>query len=46
LLEVYVNNEPAIKLYKKMGFKRVARIPKHIQYKGKLIDEFIMQLEL
>jgi ribosomal protein S18 acetylase RimI-like enzyme len=45
-LEVYVNNLPAISLYKKIGFKKVARIPKHIQYKGKLIDEFIMMLEL
>jgi len=42
-LEVYVNNKPAIALYKKMGFKIVAKIPKQIQYKGKLIDEFIMQ---
>jgi len=41
-LEVFVNNKPAINLYKKLGFKIVARIPKQIQYKGKLIDEFIM----
>lgn len=42
-LEVYVNNKPAIALYKKMGFKTVGKIPKQIQWKGKLIDEFIMQ---
>ncbi len=42
-LEVYVNNKPAINLYKKMGFKIVAKLPKQIQYKGKLIEEFIMQ---
>jgi RimJ/RimL family protein N-acetyltransferase len=41
-LEVYTNNKPAINLYKKMGFKIVAKLPKQIQYKGKLIDEFVM----
>jgi ribosomal protein S18 acetylase RimI-like enzyme len=41
-LEVYENNEPAIALYKKMGFKIVGKIPKQIQYKGKLISEYIM----
>jgi len=45
-LEVYVNNKIAIKFYKKMGFKTVGKIPKQIQYKGKLIDEFIMILYL
>lgn len=41
-LEVYVNNKPAIGLYKKMGFKIVGKIPKQIQWKGKLIAEYIM----
>jgi len=41
-LEVYVNNKPAIALYKKMGFKIVGKIPNQIQWKGKLIAEFIM----
>jgi ribosomal protein S18 acetylase RimI-like enzyme len=41
-LEVYANNEPAIGLYKKMGFKIVAKLPEQIQHKGKLIDELIM----
>jgi len=45
-LFVYINNTPAIGLYKKLGFKKVAKLPKHIQYKGKLIDEFAMILEL
>lgn len=45
-LFVYVNNEPAIKLYKKMGFKKIAKLPRHIQYRGKLIDEFVMIKEL
>ena len=41
-LEVLENNKPAMGLYKKMGFKIVGRIPKQIQYKGKLIGEYIM----
>lgn len=41
-LEVYENNKPAIALYKKMGFKIVGKIPKQIQYKGRLIGEYIM----
>jgi ribosomal protein S18 acetylase RimI-like enzyme len=41
-LGVYSANKPAQKLYKKLGFKMVASIPKQVQYKGKLIDEFIM----
>lgn len=42
-LQVYTINKPAISLYKKLGFKTVAKIPKGIQHKGKLVDEFIMQ---
>lgn len=45
-LGVFCDNEPAIKLYEKFGFKKVARIPKQLQYKGKLIDELIMLLYL
>lgn len=41
-LSVFNTNKPAIKLYKKYGFKEIARIPKQIKYKGKLIDEIIM----
>jgi GNAT superfamily N-acetyltransferase len=41
-LEVFENNKPAIGLYKKMGFKIVARLPKQVQYKGKIIGEYIM----
>jgi ribosomal protein S18 acetylase RimI-like enzyme len=41
-LEVYANNKPAIALYKKMGFKIVAKMPNQIQWNGKLISEYIM----
>lgn len=41
---VYSNNKPAISLYKKLGFKKVAEIPRQIQYKGKLVSELIMLL--
>jgi len=41
-LEVLVNNKPAIALYKKMGFKIVAKVPNSIQQGGKLIAEYIM----
>jgi ribosomal protein S18 acetylase RimI-like enzyme len=45
-LSVFENNKIAQNLYKKFGFKKVAKIPKQIQYKGKLISEIIMILEL
>jgi len=41
-LEVYANNKLAIGLYKKMGFKTVAKLPRQIQYKGKLVGEQII----
>jgi len=45
-LSVFSNNKPAISLYRKIGFKEVGRIPKQIQYQGKLVDEIIMLLDL
>ncbi|MBU4274743.1 GNAT family N-acetyltransferase [Patescibacteria group bacterium] len=45
-LSVFANHKPAISLYKKYGFKEVARIPKQLFYSGKLIDEVIMLLYL
>ena len=45
-LSVFSTNKIAQNLYKKFGFKKVAQIPKQIQYKGKLIDEIIMLLYL
>jgi ribosomal protein S18 acetylase RimI-like enzyme len=41
-LQAFANNTHAINLYKKMGFKVVAKIPKMRQYKGKLVGEVIM----
>jgi len=45
-LEVFCDNQPAIKLYKKLGFKQVAKIPKQLRCRGKLIDELVMLLYL
>lgn len=38
----FVNNRAAISLYKKMGCKAVAKIPKQFKLKGKYFDEIIM----
>ena len=38
-------NNPAIKLYKKLGFKKVARLKNRVQHKGKLGDQLIMDFE-
>ena len=45
-LEVMSNNEPAQGLYRKIGFKKVARIPSQLQYNGKLVDEMVMLLKI
>ncbi|MFH1657353.1 MAG: GNAT family N-acetyltransferase [bacterium] len=45
-LGVFANNKIAISLYEKMGFKIVAKIPKQLNFHGKLIDEIVMILEL
>lgn len=45
-LSVFPENTIAQNLYKKFGFKKVARIPKQLEYKGKLTDEIIMIKEL
>ncbi|HOK35469.1 MAG TPA: GNAT family N-acetyltransferase, partial [Candidatus Pacearchaeota archaeon] len=38
-LSVFSENTIAQNLYKKFGFREVARIPKQLEYKGKLTDE-------
>lgn len=45
-LSVFPTNKPALTLYKKYGFKRVARIPKQLEYKGRLADEIVMIRDL
>ncbi len=45
-LSVLPTNKPAMALYKKLGFKKVAQIPKQIELKGRLINEIIMLLYL
>ena len=45
-LGVFANNKPAIGLYEKIGFKTVAQVPKAIQYKDRLVSEFVMYLDL
>ena len=45
-LNVFPTNKPAIALYRKYGFKKVATIPKQIEFQGKLLDEIIMLLNL
>jgi RimJ/RimL family protein N-acetyltransferase len=44
-LRVYVPNKGAIRMYRKLGFRNVARLPRRISYKGRLIDEFVMDLK-
>lgn len=45
-LEVFENNEPAIALYEKMGYKVTGRVPGAVLYKGKYIDSIIMTKKL
>ncbi|MEM1563067.1 MAG: GNAT family N-acetyltransferase [Candidatus Bathyarchaeia archaeon] len=42
VLTVFANNQPAIDLYKKMGFIETGRIPKRFFKDGAYIDEIIM----
>jgi len=44
-LDVYAVNKPAIRMYKKLGFKHVARLKKRAKYKGKLIDQLIIDFK-
>ena len=45
-LSVFASNTPAINLYKKIGFKKVAVIPKVLIYKNKFEDEIIMHYQI
>lgn len=41
-LSVFSINKTAVVLYKKLGFRIVAKIPKQFKFKGKFFDEIIM----
>lgn len=41
-LKVFANNEKAIHIYEKFGFKEYGRLPNGILYHGKYIDEIFM----
>ncbi len=45
-LSVRDNNENAIKLYKKNGFKKIKTIKNNISYKKAIVNEVIMSIEL
>lgn len=45
-IRAFTINKPAIGLYKKVGFKRVARLAKRHFYKSRYVDEFIMDYPL
>lgn len=46
ILDVYPTNKRAIKFYQRLGFKKVASIPRYAQYKGRLVSEIVMLLDL
>ncbi|MEM7826348.1 MAG: GNAT family N-acetyltransferase [Candidatus Aenigmatarchaeota archaeon] len=46
LLEVFASNKIALKLYKKFGFKQVAKIPNLLIHKGKYVDAIWMMKKL
>ncbi len=45
-LNVFANNPVAMKLYKKMGFKKFGSLPKSVLHRGKYIDNDYMYLNL
>lgn len=45
-LEVFSNNETAIKLYEKYGFKEFGRLPEGIKYKDTFVDSVYMYKKL
>ncbi|MFH1623104.1 MAG: GNAT family N-acetyltransferase [Candidatus Aenigmatarchaeota archaeon] len=45
MLRVYEFNNIAMPMYRKFGFRKVARLKRRVMYKGKLLDEFVMDLK-
>ena len=45
-LTVMEYNKRAERVYKKLGFKKICRVPKEVKENGKYIDEYIMHLYL
>lgn len=45
-LGVFPLNKVAMNLYKKLRFKTVAKLPKRHLYKGKYVDEYVMDYPL
>jgi RimJ/RimL family protein N-acetyltransferase len=45
MLRVYEFNKIAIRMYEKFGFRKVARLKDRVMYKGKLADEFVMDMK-
>ncbi len=45
-LNVFANNPVAMKLYKKMGFKKFGSLPKSVLHRGKYIGNDYMYLNL
>lgn len=46
LLAVYENNQPAITLYRKLGFKEIGRTLKGVNWEGKYIDDIKMAITI
>ncbi len=45
-LQVFSTNRVAIRLYKKLGFKRDAALKRRLLYRGKYVDKIMMSREL
>jgi L-phenylalanine/L-methionine N-acetyltransferase len=41
-LEVYVDNEPALRLYERYGFEREGRLRQHALRDGRYVDSYVM----
>lgn len=46
ILDSFVNNEPALSLYRKVGFREYGRLPKALLWRGKYYDAINMYKEI